>query len=591
MIDLIKGFKKHEKLISQYITDRKVAYERSKCKKFLLQHIERLDSSWNMEVPGDSGNSYQGQLCYALVKQIMLSKRALFTSNYRQDPVFTMSPIGMTPAASAEAMQQAVERNNQLTKFRHSFLIPNINKMIRWGTGVAYTEYDNVSEEGYKTTIDALGNVKREYGIVKRDDLIRTYDIDVRNYGQNPDIISAEESDINWHIERWKMSELEARYKANPEKYIKENVEKVIKSIKQKHFFQDKQYVDAQGRESMKDYGRYIPMDVTRGQAQIFITDNTDDATYYNFEMVGDIIVSFQDNPYDMGMKQHTVLACEHRIEYFWGDTPASYSIQNENTLNLLHGMSVENAIQSMDRRIFYNSNAIDPDSFDRTPFNGRIPVNVAKDVNLNNVLYQSQPQDTAGSEVAQAHAIVLENHQRTTTEPDLNRNPSQGGPSNKTATAAKIIDDLGANQDADILEQYSMDLTRVGEKIMNGIGQFVANTHPLIIPQENKQEVIEIHKNQLLGDYAAKVDTALQRSYLGDDVSIKNHITWLNNLVNSGVPVNPNWKYLTEKATKLSKVLDSEQVFLAEEPQQPGQPQLPSGIPGAPPQPGGSIL
>jgi len=318
-----------------------------------------------------------------------------------------------------------------------------------------------------------------------------------------------------------------------------------------------------------------------RGSAQIFITDNTDDSTYYYYEMIGDTIIRFEDNPYDMNMNQYTVLTCEQKIEYFWGDTPAAYAIQNENTLNLLLGMSVENAIQSMNRFEFFNSNAIDSDVFMNAPFNARIPVDVAKDVNLNNVLLQYQPPDTAGREVTQAMANVLENNQRTQSSPDLSRQPSKGGMANTTATAANIADSDGATEDADILEQYSHDLARVGEKTVNGIGQFVGNFGAVIVRPGDVDSIREIHKAQMMGDYAVKVDTALQRSYNGDIQKAMNLATWMQNLINSGIPIQPNFEPIARQIIKMNKSFEVDKILPEQPAQQPGLPQQP----GMPPQ------
>jgi len=211
MVDLLKNFAKLEKNIVQYLKDRKAYYSKSKCKKELDAYIKRLDCSWNMEVPGPQGNQFLGQLNYSLVKEVMLSKRALFTGNYRQDPIFTLTGIGFTPDENTANMQDLIERNNQLTKFRAEFLVPNINNMIRWGVGIGFTEYDGTPEYGYRTLPDELQISKREYGIVKRDDVIKTHNIDVRNYGQNPDVVDSKKSDFRYHIERWTLAELEGK--------------------------------------------------------------------------------------------------------------------------------------------------------------------------------------------------------------------------------------------------------------------------------------------------------------------------------------------------------------------------------------------
>jgi hypothetical protein len=575
MIDYTKGhnFRDNEKKITQYLLDRKEFYIKSQCRKHLFSYIKRLDSSWNMEVPGSNGNQFMAQLNYALVKQIMINKRALFTGNFRQDPIFTLSAVGNTPDENALNMQELLESNNQQVKFRRKFLVPNITRMVRWGTGIAFSEYSDSTEYGWRTIADPTEISKRVYGPIKESDNAKTYNIDIRNYGQNPDIVSCDESDFNYHMERWSLSTLEAKYKANPDNYIKENIEKVLKNIKKKHFYKDNDYVDADGKESVNDYGSIMISDVTRGRAQIALSNNTDDMTYYYYEMIGDTIIRFQDNPYDMNMNQWTVLTCEPRFEYYWGVTPASYAIQNENSLNLLLGMSIENAIQSMNRQVFYNKNAIDPREFQNAAFNGKIGVDVAKDVSLNNILYQHQPQDTAGREVGDAYARILENNQRTTTTPDLNRNPSQGGPSNKTATAANIMESVGANEEADILERYSHSLSYVGEKALIIIGQYFANFGPVLVRPDKFDSIREIHKAQMTGNFSVNVDTSLQRSYNGDIQELQNLTVWLQNLAQTQAIQMPNFQPMVKHVLKMSKMMNVDKIL-------PDQQEIQGGVP-----------
>ncbi len=590
MIDYTEGnnFRDNEKQISQYLRDRKDFYIKSKCRQNLLSQIKRLESSWDMEVPGASGNTYMSQMNYSLVKQVQLNKRALFSGNFRSDPIYTLRSIGTTPDENAINMQELLESNNQQTKFRPKFLTPAISKLTRWGTAVAFTEFSEVTEQGWQTVPDPVEISKRVYGVIKERSNAVSYGIDVRNYGQNPDIVSCDDSDFRYHMERWSLSTLESKYATNPQLYIKQNIEKVIKQVKKEQFSKDPDYIDSSGRESARDYGMIKINDITRGQAQIFLSGNSDDSTYYYYEMIGDTIIRFQENPYDMNMNQYTVMACEQRYEYFWGNTPAQYSIQSENTLNLLLGMSTENAIESMKRYRFYNSRALDPRDLQNLSFNADIPVDVSIDTNLSNILYQHQPQDTAGREIQQAFARTLEVNQLTQSTPDLNRSPARGGPSNKTATAAKIIDDIGANEDADLLEGFSHSLSNVGEKMINVLGQFVGNFGPIIIRPGKVDSIRELHKAQFMGEFAVTVDTSLKRSYAGEIQNIQNMTTWLLNLVQSGLPLQPNYEPMVRQVLKMGKMLNIDKIL----PEQEALQEMPVGTPEElpTPVPGGGL-
>lgn len=610
MIDYIENYRKYEKKIVQYLKDRKEFYVKSKCRKYLLDHIKRLDQSWNMEVPGPMGNTYMSQMNYNLVKEIMINKRALFTGNFRPDPLYTLSAIGNTPDENAMNMQDLLTANNKQTKFRSKFLRPALNGIVRNGASIAFTEYEEVSKYGWKTVSDPIQISRREWKELRKGDYARVSYVSVENYGQNPEIIDSEDSDFNYHLERWSLSDLEARQQKDKEikeaggqpLYIKQNLEKVIKQVKKEQFVKDPDYVDKKGRDSAKDYGMVKLSDVTRGRAQIMLEGNSDDETYYYYEMIGDIIIRFQDNPYDMDMSQWDVLTCEQRTEYFWGDSPGAYAIQNENSLNLLLGMSLENAIESMKRHKYYNKNAIDPQMMRNLPFNADIPVDVGLDVSLSNIFYTSQHQDTAGSEISQAYARILENNQRTTTTPDLNRTASQGGPANKTAYAAGLMESVGASEDGDLLEQVSTCLESVGGKEVIVLGQFVANFSPVTVRPGDVNSIRELHKQNIEGDFGVTIDTAYKRTHLGDRNESMNNLSWLLNIEQAlnglGTSLGVKFQPLARSIMKNQPSVDIDEVMPETEeglqpniPQQPGQPQLappqqaPVQIPGGIPQ------
>jgi len=524
-------------------------------------------------------NHFLGQLDYALVKEQMLVRRSIFTGNFRGDPLFSLNAIGNTPDENAINMQDLLESNNEQTKFRPNVFIPGVNQMIKTGTAVTYTEYYQNQERAWRTIADPAYGSKREFGVVKNTKNAMSYPIDVRNYFQNPNVVSEDDSDFRGHIERWKFSKLLNRIKSNPDMYIKENVEKVIKAIKQDHgFLKDKDYIDPQGRQTLNDYDKIAINDVRRMQIQIHLEGNEDDPTYYYVEMVGDWIIRFQDNPYDMNMNQYTIWLCEPRTDYFWGNTPAEYSVKNEDTLNLLLGLSTENALEGMKRYIFFNKNAISPGLFNRAAHNGKIPVDVNQDVNLNNLIWQYQPQDTALPAIQEAYSKIMENNQRVTTTPNLNRAPSQGGPSNKTAYAADIMASVGNAQDADSLEKFSTCLVRTAEKEIIILGQHLGNWGPVLIRPIQKQSIREVHKSQIVGDYQIYIDTALQKTDQNELIRYQNIITWLSNVAQTGA-VTPNLEPLVRQVLKMGKTVHVDKVL----PEQMAQPTQQGQLPGIP--------
>lgn len=568
MIDLVKEFPRLEKQITRYVRERVDAYDQSQCKKLLAKRIARLNSSWDMQVSGNgdrrrnqNAQQFMAQMSYPLVKQQILVRRAIFSNNFRSDPVFTLRAIGNTPQENAINMSDLVQSNNEQVKFRPEVLQPSIDHTSRWGVSVVYTEYGRNQERGWRTIADPVYGARRVHGIIRNTHNANCHVIDPHNYFQNPAIADCDHSDFRGHRERWKLSKLIDRIRSHPEVYIKENVEKVIKIVKGQNSL-DKEFYDAQGLSTAGDYDKIAINDILRGQFQISIDGNEDDSTFYYLEMIGDVIIRFQDNPYDMNMNQYTVLTCEPRYEYWWGNTPAEYSIGNENSMNLLLGLSVENALESMRKYIFYNKNAIDPSLWQHAASSGKIPVDVNKDISLNNLLWTYQTPDSSSGAVADAYSRILENDQRVSTSPDLNRPTSSGGPSNKTATAANIMANKGDTQDADLLERYSYCLSKVGEKEAIILAQFLGNFGPILIKPSMAEAQRMVTKAEITGNFNFVCDTALQQSYLGELQRYQNIITWLQNLVNGGAQIQPNLVPLARQVLKMGKFLKIDEVL-----------------------------
>lgn len=568
-LDLIKDFAKYEKELTRYLSERRQAYRNSLCRKALCDRLDRLDSSWDMEVGASRGNGRQAanqaqflaQLSFPLVKQQILTRRAIFTNNFRTDPLWTLKAIGNTPDENAINMQDLLEANNQQTEFRPLVLVPSIDQTVRWGASVVFTEYCATEEKGYRTIGDPVMGSRRVYGVVKATKNAKSYAINPRNYEQDPRTVSCDASDWRGHTERRSLAWFINRVQANPKLYIKENVENIIKRVKQQNEL-DPNHYDPTQRESRQDFNKVAVNDIFRGQVQFHIEGNEDDQTYYYVEMIGDKIVRMQDNPYDMNLNQYDVLTCEPRYEYWWGNTPAEYSIGNEDRLNLLLGLSIENAIEQMKRYVFYNKNAIDPSLMNRAASNGKIPVDVNKDVALNNLLFTYQIPDTSSNALGDAYARILENDQRVNSTPDLSRPTASGGMSNKTATAASILTNRGDTQDADILERYSYCLMNVGKKHSVILAQFLGNFGPIMIRPSAVDSIRQVQKSQITGNFQFAMDTALQKSYQGEMIRYQNVVTWLLNMVNSGLPVQPNFQPLVKQVLKMGQFVKLDEVL-----------------------------
>jgi len=141
-IDLIKNFAKYEKTLATYI-DERILYDRSSdCHKLLEKRINLLNASWDMR-SGDENTlgrfNFKTNMSYGLVKQKQLSWRAIFSNNFRAEPLFTPKAIGNTPDENAINMRDLLQANNDQTHFRHKILMPGNSSVAKIGIAITFT--------------------------------------------------------------------------------------------------------------------------------------------------------------------------------------------------------------------------------------------------------------------------------------------------------------------------------------------------------------------------------------------------------------------------------------------------------------------
>lgn len=360
MIDCVKEFAKHEKRISEYITKRVQAERSSPCHKQLESRIKTLNASWDMKISSpNSGNrqNFLSKVSYGLVKQQQLTRRAIFSNNFRADPLFTFKAVGTTPEDNAINIQDIVQANNEQTHFRQKTLMPGNSGVAKVGVAVVMTEYCNNKQLGWRTVGDQVYGARRVYGPIKNTHNAVSFLINPLNYFQDFNCVESNEASFRGHVERIKISALVNKYRTQTGLYIKENIEEVIRKALKSNSISEF-YFDSEENKSFADIDSHM-VDLIRGQFQLHFDGNEDNETYYYVEMVGDTIIRFQDNPYDMNMNLYTPITCERRDEFWWGNTPAEYSLQNERNMNLLLNASLDNVLESMKRYVFYNKNAM----------------------------------------------------------------------------------------------------------------------------------------------------------------------------------------------------------------------------------------
>lgn len=572
MIDLVKEFATYEKKIVQNVRESIKVYSDSECKKRLQENYNRLAACWDMKINNADGarssrrgrneQQFMAQVTYPLVKNQQLIRRAIFNNNFSSEPFFTVKATGATPDENAKNIQDLIQSNNDQTRFRASVVKPCHTFVAKYGVSIVYTEYAENDKKAWRTVGDPLMGSRRVFGVVKNTKNAVNTVIHPLNYGQNPQVTNNNDSTFRFHYERWPMYNFMNRLNNMKPLYIAENLQKAIEDIK-RGAFHEKDYFDPQGRQLGADYDKLIVNDVIRGQFVLNGIDGNEDSdlTYY-LEMVGDTIIRFQDNPYDMDLNQYTVLCVEPREEFWWGNTPAQYSMGSEKAINALTGIMLENAIQSLRRYLFYNKNAADPELINNMPSNGMVPIDVGKDVNMQSMFYTYQVPENAGNTANNMYARLMENDQRLNSSPDLSRPDSMGGFNNKTATAASIMTNKGDMLDADIIEEYSNRWGEVGDKEITVLMQYLGNLGPILIKPRVDEALRMVKKENILGNYHVLVDTSAQQNNSTEMQKYQNIVTWLLNLSGSYPAAQKyNLEPLIKEVLRMGKFLNVDQI------------------------------
>lgn len=573
-LGIMENFPKYEKTISKYVRERVLnTYFPSRCFTSLKTRVNKMQACWDL-IPGTGGSS-QGQrflseTYYPLVKEQIKMNRAIASNAFRFEPMYMFSASGNTPMENAINMTELVESNNKHREvlFRQKVLLPSINYTARFGSSVVYTEYQESGKNGYKTSVDPLIGVQRQYGQLEKSQLAIPHIIDPRHYFQNPNVVDPNDSDFNGFIKRIPLSKLISYVKNNPELFIKENIKKVFDKLK-KGSVKENEYVDPQGRITANDFNKIITQDLIIGQFQLLFDGNEDDDMRYTIWIIGEDIIRFQDNPYDENMNQFDVITMEPRLDTWHGNTPAEDSVGNENAINLINGVGLENLLASLNRYIFYNKNAFQ-DNFGSKPLNFLNPVNVSPNIALNSLMYTYQVPDISGNLNEMMYSRILQNNQRTAASADLVNKANAGGMSNQTATAANMAQNQGDIKNADNIEVMSYRYASVGEKISFILKQFMANDGPVSTKPKVNQPAKTLQKTDILGNFY--VETNVQKTYYGEMTRYQNVITWLANLM-PAIPQlqQANIASLVRQVLRMSQTLKVDDVLPEQIEQIPG--------------------
>jgi hypothetical protein len=525
------------RVVMNYLLERRDGYISSNCYKRLKKRYERLKSSIDMSnsnaaTSGASGNNWMSKITFPLVRENYLLTRAMTKRNFRAQPLITLEPEVGTAFNNAINMQNVLTLNYKSTHFRETAFERIVDSCSRYGAAVSVAQFVHNQTPIKKTQNTTFG--PQQMATVTSKKNVFNYPVHILNYAQNPMIAEANSSDWKCIVENTPISALINQYKQNPDLYIKENLEFVIKNAKTSAFHDDNYHHDD---KEIRDYNK-AGIDKLRFWAQIHINGNEDSTTKYYVEIIGDKIIRIEENPFDEDIDPISVYTMRNRPEYWWGNAWGEDVMPQENFVRIMMNMKAEQAIKALERYIFYAKGAIDTADINNRHVNGGwVPVDV-KNFQMQNMIYDYQGKVTDTADTDWLFREIKEQVQKSSPKPDFLRNGNKGGLANNTATAANIIDEMTDLLESDCMEVFSYGLTDMGKKNSILLQQFLGDR--LKILPDPKLPEQQLWKTEILGNYWFYVVSSLHKNKVQDAIRLQNVLTQILNFKGSG---DPTWQ------------------------------------------------
>lgn len=541
MLDLPKLVRTSEQVhdtVRNYLCERRQTYIDSNCFKKLKARYERLRASIDMassnaSTSGSYGNTFMSKITFPFVREVYLLTRAMTKRNFRADPLITLAPEGPeTSFLNAVNMQDVLNLNLRHTFFRETTFDRIVDSCSRYGVGISIAQFESNQRQTMKTQMTAMGPQRIPYQSNRKN--VVNYPVHILNYSQDPMINDARNSDWKCIIENIPISRLINAYKQNPDLYIKENLEYIIKNAK-KSAFQDEEY--HHDDKEIRDYAK-AGVDKLRFWAKIHINGNEDNEQKYYVEIIGNKIIRFEENFLDEDIDPITVYTMRNRPEYWWGNSWGEDVMPQENFVKILMNMKADQALKALERYIFYAKGAIDIADINNRHVNGGwVPVDI-KNFQMQNMLYEYQGKDTSTTDTDWLLREIKEQVQKSSPKPDFLRSGNKGGLANNTATAANIIDEMTDLIESDGMEVFSFGVTDMGRKNTIMLQQFLSETFA-ILPNP-KLPPLQLWKKDILGEFWYSVVSTLHKNKANEAIRLQNVITQLMNYKGTG---DPSWQ------------------------------------------------
>lgn len=539
LVSKVHSSDKYQKMVSDYLLSRDRDYMQSRCRLRLEKRYQWLKSSLEgayspSKNTGFAVNSWLPTLIFPMVREMKYMVRAMTKKNFRQDPLITLNPMYETPFGNAINAQIALNTNFKRTLFRAKCFDRIVDDVANFGCAISTSSIMRTQNNRLKTISTPFGPEQTRVSGQMRTNVVNI-PVHILNYAQNPLISDPDDSDWKRTFESIPLSRLIAKYKSNPEFYLKSGIEFVIKSAKNEVFKDTDMWVDDKTSKDMANHG----IDVKNFETKMWISGNEDDDRTYMVQMVQDKIISFQENTYDDTISTTNVYRMRRTTEYFWGNTPSEDIMPHEKFTHILMNMKAQNALQIMERYIFYMDDSIDPGELNNRHRNGGfVRVNQKQNLQIQNMIHEYQGRDTSTNEIDYLMREIKESRQSMAFKPDFLRSGNKGGLANNTATAATILDETGNLLEADCMEVFGYDVCNLGKINTILLQMFLG---PVVQLKTSPKEMpVKIMKDNLLGDFEYDIVSTINKNKIQETIRLQNAITQILNYKGTA---DPSWQ------------------------------------------------
>lgn len=583
----VRKNKKLQKAVIDYFLTRDKDYMDSKCRSRMEKRYTWLKSSLDgnyspSKSEGYTSNGWLPSLIFPMVREMYYMGRAMTMKNFRQDPLWTLTPMYDTPFSNSIMAQIALNTNAKTTRFRSKCFSTIVDDV--WRCGLAVT-----SSSIFKTTSQMLKTVDTGFGIEQRPMSMqgRTNVINQRihplNYAQDPMVVDPEDSSWKRIIDTVSVARLITLYKQTPQLFIQENIEKLIKIAKNEVWEDTDKFKDDE--TILPDLARNN-VDIKKFYGKVWISGNEDDETDYIVMIVEDIIISVIPNTFDDSICPINTLRLRRRPEYYWGNTPIEDHLSHEKFMHIIMNMTAQNALQALERYIFYDMDAFDiSDIYNSRTNGGFVPIQMKSGLQVQNMIHEHQGRDISVNNIDWVVRELKESSQKSAFKPDFLRSGNKGGLANNTATAASILDETSNILESDVMETLGYDVANLGRINTVMLQMFLGDIIKLpVIPKEKPMAMM---KSMILGDFDYEVVSTIHKNRIQEMVRLQNVLTQMMNYIGTAHPTwqNVNLMPIAKKWIQTLDVGDPDSILPEQIPQipQPGMGGTGMGLPALP--------